>query len=162
MAGSSSSDVLRHSILDRLAGTGGSRSLGDIRIGVEDLKQAVLRDIQWLLNTKRPLNLQFEAYPEAKSSILNYGIPDFTQFSASSGDDCQEVCQLMAEVLRRFEPRLDPRTVVVEHVTSESLSGLAAQFRIEGVLHVDPVRVPIAFDTFLEMDTGAVSLAAMD
>ena len=162
MAGSRSSEVLRHSILDRLAGTGGSGAPGDLRIGIEDLKQAVLRDIQWLLNTKRPLNLQFDAYPESRSSILNFGIPDFTQFSAASGGDCSQVCGLMVEALRRFEPRLDPRTVAVEHLTTDTWAGITAQFRIHGVLHVDPVRVPVTFDTHVEMDTGAVSLAAVD
>ncbi len=162
MAGSYSSEVLRHSILDRLAGTGGSHVSGDLRIGIEDLKNAVLRDVQWLLNTKRPLNLQMENLDETRSSILNYGIPDFTQFSAANGGDCQEVCSLMVEVLRRFEPRLDPRTVAVEHLDITSLTGIAAQFRIHAVLHVDPVRVPVTFDTIVEMDTGAVSLAAVD
>lgn len=162
MAGSSSSEVLRHSILDRLAGTGGNRGVGDLRIGVEDLKDAVLRDLQWLFNTKRPLNLPLAGLEETRSSILNYGIPDFTQFSAINNEDSNEVCALMAEALRRFEPRLDPRTIVVERIHSEGLTGLDVQFRIQGVLHVDPVRVPVAFDTHIEMDTGAVSLAAMD
>lgn len=162
MAGSRSSEVLRHSILDRLAETGGSGAAGDLRIGIEDLKLAVLRDIQWLLNTKRPLNLQFESFPESRSSILNFGIPDFTQFSAASGGDCSEVCSLIVEALRRFEPRLDPRTVSVDHLATEAFAGITAQFRIHGVLHVDPVRVPVTFDTQVEMDTGAVSMAAVD
>lgn len=162
MAGSNSSEVLRHSILDRLVGTGGSRATGDLRIGVEDLKQAVLRDIEWLLNTKRPLNMHFDDFEEAQSSILNFGIPDFTQYSAANGGDCSQVCSLITETLRRFEPRLDPRTIGVEHLVSEELTGIRAQFRIHGVLHVDPVRVPVTFDTQVEMDSGAVSLSAME
>ena len=37
MAGPKSNEVLRHTVIDRLAGTGGLRG-GDLRIGVEDLK----------------------------------------------------------------------------------------------------------------------------
>ncbi len=158
MAGLDSREVLRHSVLDRLAGTGGHRAGGDLRISVEDLQYAVLRDIEWLLNTKRPLNLGIEKFPEARSSILNFGIPDFSQFSASSGDDCGNICGLIQEAVRRYEPRLEPRSVMVEHITTEKKKGLQAQFRIRGILHVDPVRVPVSFDTHIEMDSGAVAI----
>lgn len=164
MAGPDSSEVLRHSVLDRLAGTGsgGSRSAGDLRIGIEDLKDAVLRDIEWLLNTKRPLNLVVDDFPETRSSILNYGIPDFSQFSASSGDDCSFVCGLIQEAVRRFEPRLEPGSVAVDYLATDKMTGLRAQFRIRGILHVDPVRVPVSFDTHIEMDSGAVEITAAE
>lgn len=162
MAGQNSSEVLRHTVLDRLAGTGGNRPGGDLRIGVEDLKNAVLRDIEWLLNTKRPLNLVEENFPETRSSILNFGIPDFSQFSSASGDDCSQVGTLIQEAIRRFEPRLEPRSVVVEYVATDQLTGLEAHFRIKGILHVDPVRVPVSFDTHIEMDSGAIAITATD
>ena len=162
MAGHDSREVLRHSVLDRLAGTGGHRAGGDLRISVEDLKFAVLRDIEWLLNTKRPLNMVVDDFPEARSSILNYGIPDFSQFSAASGDDCGNICGLIQEAVRRFEPRLEPRSVMVDHIASEKLKGLQAQFRIRGILHVDPVRVPVSFDTHIEMDSGAIAITTAE
>jgi type VI secretion system protein ImpF len=162
MARPGSSEVLRHSIVDRLAGTGGPISGGDLRIGVEDLKQAVRRDIEWLLNTRRPVALRLENFPEAADSILNYGLPDFTQYSASSGDDCNRVCGLIEEALRRFEPRLESRSVRVEYIRTDEVTGLQAQFRIRGILHVDPVREPVSFDTHVEMDSGAIEITAAD
>lgn len=162
MAGHDSREVLRHSVLDRLAGTDGLRGNKDLRIGVEDLKLAVLRDIEWLLNTKRPMNLEVDGFPEARSSILNFGIPDFSQFSAASGDDCGQVCSLIQEAVRRYEPRLEPRSVVVDHLATDKLKGLQAQFRIRGILHVDPVRVPVSFDTHIEMDSGAIAITTAE
>jgi type VI secretion system protein ImpF len=158
LAGLDSREVLRHSVLDRLAGTDGQHTGADLRISVEDLKFAVLRDIEWLLNTKRPVNQLVDNFPEASSSILNFGIPDFSQYSASSGDDCTHVCGLIQEAVRRFEPRLEPRSVMVDHVATEKMKGLQAQFRIRGILHVDPVRVPVSFDTHIEMDSGAIAI----
>lgn len=161
MAGPKSNEVLRHTVIDRLAGTGGLRG-GDLRIGVEDLKAAVCRDIEWLLNTKRPLELRLDSLPEAARSNLNYGIPDFSRFSAASGVDCGALCKLIEKALRDFEPRLEPRSIRVEYLETDELTGLQAQFRIRGILHVDPVREPVSFDTDIAMDSGAIEIRMMD
>ena len=161
MAGPKSNEVLRHTVIDRLAGTGGLRG-GDLRIGVEDLKAAVCRDIEWLLNTKRPLDMELGGFPEAGRSILNYGIPDFSQFSAASGVDCGVLSQMIEEALRTFEPRLEPRSVNVQYLQTDELTGLQAQFRIRGILHVDPVREPVSFDTSIAMDSGNIEIKMAD
>jgi len=157
MAGPNSNEVLRHTVIDRLAGTGGVRG-GDLRIGVEDLKATVCRDIEWLLNTRRPLDMHLAGFPEAGSSLLNYGIPDFSQYSSSSGLDCEQLCRLIEQALRAFEPRLESRTVKVDYIQTDALTGLQAHFRINGILHVDPVREPVSFDTRVAMDTGSIEI----
>lgn len=152
--------VLRHSIIDRLAG--GARAGGDIRIGVRDLVQAVRRDIEWLLNSRRLLDEELAELPEARRSILGYGIPDFTQFSTSSETDRRGICDLIAEAVRTFEPRLDPRSVSVEVMPDAGDDIFRMGFRISGVLHVEPIHEPVAFDTSIEMDSGAVRIRAAD
>ncbi|TFG87149.1 MAG: type VI secretion system baseplate subunit TssE [Gemmatimonadales bacterium] len=161
MAGPKSNEVLRHTVIDRLAGTGGIRG-GDLRIGVEDLKATVCRDIEWLLNTKRPLDMELGGFPEAVNSILNYGIPDFSQYSAASGADCGRLCQLIEQALRVFEPRLESRSIKVDYLQTDELTGLKAQFRIRGILHVDPVREPVSFDTNVAMDSGNIEIKMTD
>lgn len=161
MAGPNANEVLRHTVIDRLAGTGGLRG-GDLRIGVEDLKRTVCRDIEWLLNTKRPMDMQLDGFPEAVKSNLNYGIPDFSQYSAASGSDCGELCRLIEHALRTFEPRLESRSIRVEYVQTDKMTGLQAQFRIRGILHVDPVRVPVSFDTNIAMDSGNIEIKMTD
>ena len=161
MAGPKSNEVLRHTVIDRLAGTGGLRG-GDLRIGVEDLKQTVCRDIEWLLNTKRPLDMKLEGFPESGQSILNYGIPDFSQYSAANGADCGTLCQLIEQALRTFEPRLESRSIKVDYLQTDELTGMKAQFRIRGILHVDPVREPVSFDTNIAMDSGAIEIEMTD
>jgi len=152
--------VLRHSIIDRL--TGGARPGADIRIGVRDLVHAVRRDIEWLLNSRRLLDEELADLPEARRSILAYGIPDFTQFAASSEADRRSICDLIAEAVRTFEPRLDPRSIAVEAVPDKGDGIFRMGFRISGVLHVEPIHEPVAFDTSIEMDSGAVQIRAAD
>jgi len=153
-------DVLRHSVLDRLTpiGSGGRRR--DMRIGVEELKQSVRRDIEWLLNSRRPL-LDLTDLPEARTSILAYGLPDLTLFSGSSSD-CQRICTLIEEALRAYEPRLQPRSIKVTHATAREDSHVRLHFNIHALLNVDPVREPISFDTSVETASGAVQVKTGD
>ena len=151
------SDVLRHSVLDRLSQTRAGHG-GDIRIGFHDLLRAVRRDIEWLLNSKRVLVDDLAEFPEAGVSILNYGLPDFSHYSGSSNSDCQQICNLITETLQRFEPRLAPRSIRVEHVVEKEKTSTQTRFRIHGLLHVDPVSEAVVFDTKIEMDSGSVQI----
>ena len=157
MAGAKPQDVLRHSVLDRLAESGGSRGASrDLRIGVDDLRSAVRRDLEWLLNTRIFLPETLDAYPEARRSILGYGLPDLTTFSPSSESDSREVCTLIEEAVRTFEPRLIARTVRVEFVPSTRVDDFLMHFKIHGTLYVEPIREDVAFDTSMDMSCGAL------
>jgi len=160
MADSRPRDVLRHSVLDRLVSTGGGHRQRDLRIGVEELKQSVRRDIEWLLNSRRPL-LDLSDLPEARSSILAYGIPDLTLFSSSHADS-QRICVYIEETLRTFEPRLLPRSIKVEPVPGREEGHARLKFSIHALLNVDPVREPISFDTSVETASGAVQVTTGD
>ena len=160
MSDSRPGDILRHSVLDRLAPIGGGSRRRDLRIGVEELKQSVRRDIEWLLNSRRPL-LDLTDLPEARTSILAYGMPDLTFFAGNLADR-QRICTLMEEALRTFEPRLQPRSIKVEHVTTREDTHARLHFNIHALLHVDPVREPISFDTSVETASGAVQVMTGD
>ena len=156
-------EVLRHSIIDRLCqGEDRLRAGGDLRIGVTELKQAVRRDLEWLLNTRRPLLPEVENLPEARTSILAYGLPDVTQFTGSSQNDRQRLSARIEECLRAFEPRLAPRSLKVEPVDPDEPSHFRLSFRIRAELHVDPVRERVTYDSSIELSSGAVQIKATD
>jgi type VI secretion system protein ImpF len=159
MAGSKPQDVLRHSVLDRLAESGGVRGASrDLRIGVDDLRAAVRRDLEWLLNTRVLLPERLDDYPESRRSILGYGLPDLTTFSPSSESDSRRVCSLIEDAVRAFEPRLIPRTVRVEFVPSTRVDDFLMHFKIHGTLYVEPIREDVAFDTSMDMSCGALKV----
>ena len=113
MADRGSGDILRPSIIDRLSGRfGGSRDGQFQPIGVRELKQAVARDLEWLLNTRVWLPQtpeELEDLVEGRESLLCYGIPDLSVFSWASPADCQRIAALVEQTIRSFEPRLLPR-----------------------------------------------------
>ena len=160
MADRRTGDVLRHSVLDRLSRSPGPSA--DLRIGVQELRVAVLRDLEALLNTRRPLLSDLSELPEAESSLLTYGIPDVSQFSSSASGDVHTLAALITNALRTFEPRLMPDTIRVRPVETKHEGSPRLHFKIEAILHVEPVREPIVFDTEVDMERGDVDITVTD
>ena len=162
MSASRAHDRLRPPFWDRLTADPTAVTSAALRVDARQLIAAVRRDIERLLNTRRTDLLDLSQRPEAAASLLTYGLPDLGVYSGSNSGDRRLICELIAEQLRRFEPRLVPTTVRVEYVDGGKAIGMAmasrARFRIKGVLHVDPLRQPVMFDTAVDMETSEVKL----
>ena len=120
------------------------------------LRRAVHRDLEALLNARRPWRSVPTALRALRTSPVTFGLPDFT---AGAYNDRRQREVLRAEIettLRRFEPRLDEIRV---HLTEDN-SPLRAtlMLRIEAVLLMDPVSEPITFDTTIDVTTADVVL----
>ena len=145
------------SILDRLIDADPDRAQDrpkTVSETIDDLKAAVLRDIEHLLNARRP----WRSVPRAtlKTSSLGYGIPDFTA-GAFDGEEAQEALRAEIEdTILRFEPRLTQVQV--------QLAGPAAPLRamltlnISALVLMEPAPEPINFDTFVDTTTSDVVL----
>jgi type VI secretion system protein ImpF len=142
--------VVRASVMDRLSGTHGARGT----VGLREIKQAVFRDLQWLLNSRRWWPTDLELLDEIPTSILNYGVPDTSTYSWVASEDQRKVCSVIENVIKRFEPRLVPRTVKVALVERDGVDDFSVRMRIEAVLAVDPFTEAVSFDTDLDVDTG--------
>ncbi len=160
MAERGADDILRPSIIDRLSGRfGGSRRAEFQPIGVRELKQAVARDLEWLLNTRVWLPQDPEELAElteARESLLSYGIPDLSVFSWASPTDCQRIAARVERAIRTFEPRLLSRSVRCEILPSTDSSDFSLKIRIEAVLYVEPISEHVTFDTKADFDGGGI------
>lgn len=154
--------VLRPSLLRRLIGGEGAkvRPIEDLRLSLRELRQEVMDDLEELLNTRATDTSAFAELEEARESVLAYGLPDLSRYSPSSEDDLKDLMGLIAETIRRFEPRLE--SVKVERVRRADQVGNDQEelnrrtFRIDAVLHVEPIRESISFATRVDMDSGTV------
>lgn len=118
-------------------------------VDLSQLKTLVARDLERLLNTRRCYaDEDFHAYPMAGASIFNFGIPDFSSRSLSSGMDRDQICLSMAKAIERHDQRL--RNVVVRLREAQAEVHRLA-FDIHAVLRVtgfhDAVSFGAQFDT---------------
>jgi type VI secretion system protein ImpF len=120
---------------------------------LRELKAALRRDLEWLLNTRQPLDAPPEGATELPHSLCAYGLPDITSMGVSSLEDRKKLTRIMETALVNFEPRLaNPQ---VRFVQSGEGKTHILRFVIEGFLRIDPAPEYVTFDTVLETVTGA-------
>ncbi len=148
-------DPLLPSLLDRLidedpgAKKEQPRSLAQ---QLRHLKQSVRRDLENLLNTRwRAIGWPGEL-KELETSIVNYGIPDFTGANLGSAGSRDDFVRIIQETIRRCEPRL--KRVKVELVDNSEREDRTMRFRIDAMLQADPDPEQVVFDSALEPSSG--------
>ena len=121
------------------------------------MKAGVQRDLEWLLNTRRIAEEPDEALKEVNRSLFVYGLPDLLNFTVGLAADRAKLTRHLIATLKLFEPRL--LNVRVIPIDSSEIGIQQLQFRIEGLLAVDPAPEPVSFDTFIELKTGTCRVA---
>lgn len=114
-------------------------------------KDALKRDLEWLLNTRQPPIPSLVDYPLARAATLNYGLPDISSMGLTSASDNRRLRLAIEASLRNYEPRLsDVRVTLERSDTTER----RLRFHIEGSMKLDPAPEEISFDTVLELSSG--------
>ncbi|MDR3719375.1 MAG: type VI secretion system baseplate subunit TssE [Bryobacteraceae bacterium] len=119
---------------------------------VRQLKMALRRDLEWLLNTRRIPDEAPEAYENLSHSLYNYGLPDVTSLALNSPRDKNRLLRTIETTLADFEPRLI--NIRVRAVDDGASGPRVLRFQIEGLLKMDPAPEQIFFDTLLQLSTG--------
>ncbi len=149
MARSTTETLVTQSVLDRLMTvedwpTTRSQSL-------RYFKEALKRDLEWLLNTRQPPIPELVDYPQARASVINFGLPDISSLGLSSASDHGRLRKAIETCLRNFEPRLMDVRVTLE---GSDTADRRLRFHIEGNMKLDPAPEEISFDTILELSSG--------
>jgi len=101
--------IITQSLIDRLIDDDPQGS-ADIHESEEEAiaryKVALRRDLESLLNTKRPWLPVVERYPGMERSVVAYGIPDLSTEDMSVPGVRERVRRVIAQVIRAHEPRL--------------------------------------------------------
>ena len=116
-----------------------------------ELKHAVKRDLEWLLNTKRSVTEIPESLEETTNSMATYGLRDLTRLGISNPAEQQRLIKEVEKALKTFEPRFMDLKVKLEPINELERS---MRFKIEANLDAEPAPEPIVFDTVLELGTG--------
>ena len=126
---------------------------------LRELKSALKRDLEWLLNTRRTIEPAPEAARETTRSVYHYGFADISSKSLLSARDQSDLVRDMESAIATFEPRLKRARVRMEPVEG---SYRTLKFVIEGLLCMDPTPEPVRFDTVLEMGKGEYEVKGTD
>ena len=149
---------LQPSLLDRLTDHDPSarQESRDRRVlSTQQLRNAVLRDLAWLLNTDN-LYEDLEAHPLVASSVLNFGMRDLTGATASSLDGKQLRARLI-QAIKDFEPRIDAKSLKVNVLLSEeSYNRNSVSFEIKAQLWAEPVPLDLLLKAEIDLERGDV------
>jgi type VI secretion system protein ImpF len=134
------------SVLDRLVDPAGARRLRDI-------KENIRRDLEDLLNTRWRCASWPPHLDELGKSLVNYGIPDFTATNLGSAEGQEEFRRVIQRVIENHEPRF--KSVTVKLLRNPDALDRTLRFRIDAVLHAEPLPEQIVFDSALEPLTAS-------
>lgn len=149
---------IRASLLDRLIDNepGTSREPVQYRqTTFRQVKAAVGRDLENLLNTKNYVSSLCSEYRELNSSIFVYGMPDFTSANPKSPSVRHKLRRELEKAIAHFEPRLRNVTVRVEEQGTDERN---LRFKINALLFMDPAVEPVTFDTFFDVNRCEFSI----
>jgi len=124
------------------------------------LRRAVLRDLAWLLNTTNAESeIDFDAFPEARRSVINFGVEVFAGRRVADVD-WSDVERAIKDAIVTFEPRVLPRTLEVRGLTTTSSLDHhnVLSFEIRGQLWSVPYPLEILLRSNLDLESGQVVL----
>ncbi len=151
------SQSVQASILDRLIDREPDVTREPVQDGfsARQIIDAVARDLENLLNTRRNILVPSVSYQEVNKSLFVYGLPDFTSKNQGNVSVRSQLRLEIEKTIARYEPRLRNITV---HLDSPATGGRKLKFRISGVLMVDPISEPVFFDTNYDLNRSNYSI----
>ena len=157
---------LKPSLLDRLTDDAPNESREAMRhrfANPRSLRESVIRDLGWLLNSVRLSSVQdLAAFPNAARSVINFGLPDLAGRTLTSIDVPDLELQLRQAILE-YEPRLIPETVEVSvQATPTDMGVNSMHFVIEAMLQAYPVPLALCLRTEIDFETGDVNVAEVE
>lgn len=143
------------SVLDRLLDDAPAQpqAEGHGLFTLADFRRALARDLEALLNTRLLADKGcFDAYPQARHSMLCYGIPDLSGISLLNPDDRELLREQLRCAIELHEPRLSRVRISLDPPRERERQ---LRFRVDAVLKVHPHRPPVTFDATLQLSSNA-------
>ena len=158
MADLTPNDRLQPSLLDRLTDSNPDSKTDTLEervISFRRLRESVIRDLEWLLNTGRlEILRELGSYPEVRKSVINYGVPDISGVSVTSRGS-ESIARDIRQAILDFEPRILPATLKVgiavdDHKMNENTMVL----EIQGELWWQPLPERFYLKATLDLELG--------
>lgn len=161
---------MQPSLLDRLVDDFNEHSSKKEHFGSvitrERLKKVVLRDLEWLLNARTPLDSSSTDVPaitlsRLKNSVIGYGMPALAGQTATTVD-ISVLEKSVRDLILNYEPRISPDSLKVKAVFHEVLMNRhnMVGLEISGHLWAKPYPIELLLRTQLDLETGHMSVTS--
>ncbi|PCJ16784.1 MAG: type VI secretion system baseplate subunit TssE [Gammaproteobacteria bacterium] len=162
MAELSPAEKLQPSLLDRLRDDKPGEQIESREgrvISTRMLRDYVIRDLTWLLNTvKLSVQQDLASTPEVGKSVLNYGVSCMTGVSVGR-DDVRPIELEVRRAVIDFEPRISAQSLIVRvFFNTEEMGRNAMVIEIEGELWGNPIPTNLYLKTSIDLETGSVNV----
>ncbi|NJN45564.1 MAG: type VI secretion system baseplate subunit TssE [Candidatus Competibacteraceae bacterium] len=153
---------LQPCLLDRLADDepDKSKESRDRRvISVRKLRESVLRDLAWLLNSSNMAEREdCEEFAFVPSSVVNFGMPALAGNTAHSVD-LVEIERILRQVIWDFEPRIMRNSLKVRaDLDADQMSHNCLTFELEGQLWAQPTPEHLYLKTIIDLEGGKATI----
>ena len=126
---------------------------------IREYKQALQRDLEWLMNARRADDPDPGRFPELARSVMHFGLPDLTSLSRDSGESLARLAVFIEQALAIYEPRL--ANVKVSVAPQEDVPLADVRIQVEAVLRLEPSPERISFDTVMHKGNGDLEVATI-
>lgn len=123
------------------------------------IREAVLRDLSWLLNAVKPMPRLAEQYPLAGESVINFGLPPMSGQLASR-IDIPLLERTIKQAILRFEPRVMEDSLDVKALEPSGVLDThnVIEFEIRGFMWAQPVPLELLLRTQVDLEAGQIQV----
>jgi type VI secretion system protein ImpF len=128
-------------------------------LSIRTLREGVLRDLAWLLNTTNLFSVtDIGKLPHLANSVINYGMPDISGISVA-GLNLADLERGIRQAIWDFEPRLVRSSVSVRAIAASAGDNNKIMFEIEGDMWALPYPERLYLKTELDVDRATIRLS---
>ncbi|NNU49147.1 type VI secretion system baseplate subunit TssE [Rhizobium sp. WYCCWR 11279] len=146
--------VLARSILDRLIDEAPDRAVDPPMSFVDqvrDVREAIRRDLEALLNTRRCPATPPAALSELKDALVSYGVDGIVSANLMTDQAKLKLAEVIERRIALFETRLaDVRVTILK---SRTMTERALRMRIQATFRLHEGMPPISFESTIDPST---------
>jgi type VI secretion system protein ImpF len=120
------------------------------------IREALRRDLEAVLNTRRQMGTSLDGYEHVSSSVLNYGLEDLTNISTDREGYLVQMQRAIQNCLAEYEPRLTDVSVTVGDLSEASSHEVT--LRITAHMQLYPGTELIFFNTVFDIASETYSV----
>lgn len=118
------------------------------------LKLGLRRDLEGLLNGKRPHSGWMTRVPEIADTVVGFGLPDLSTEDFGTAAVRERIRRMIATCIRTYEPRLSRVEVEVDGAPTST----GVRFRITAVLRIAELEEAVTYDARLRPSDRAIAV----